>query len=273
MTIIQHIIRSLEPLYGAREALSMARIIVEDVFPRKISLEQLNSDETQVLTDILHRLSKNEPLQYILGGADFYGLRFHVNPQVLIPRPETEELVHWILQSKGSQIQRVLDIGTGSGCIAVTLKKKRPDWEVWAMDVSATALQTTQVNALANDVSIPTIQLDILENDRWTSLPLFDLVVSNPPYIPFSEIDHMGASTRMFEPQLALFVPDEDPLLFYRCIAHFCQEHLSQDGLLFLEVNEFNAPEVVALLVEKGFRGVALEKDLQGKNRMLKAQR
>lgn len=251
----------------------MARIIVEDVFPGTIDLNQLKPEERDRLAEILQRLSENEPLQYILGMADFYGLRFHVNPTVLIPRPETEELVHWILQSNGPEKQRVLDIGTGSGCIAVTLQKKRPDWELWALDISAEALQIAQKNALLNQVSIQTRQLDICHIEKGESLPQFDLVLSNPPYIPFSETNLLSDSTRTFEPHLALFVPDDDPLRFYRCIAHFCQEHLSANGFLFLEVNEFNAQELVALLTEMGFAEVALEKDMQGKNRMIRARR
>ncbi len=273
---------ALESLFDPREAQSIARIVFEDCFNlqrSQFAQVTLNDTQTARLQSIFSALQRNEPLQYILGQADFYGLKFKVDPRVLIPRPETEELVEWVLDtlntSSFTTSPRILDIGTGSGCIPITLAKKQPRAELWGLDVSAAALALAQENARLNQVQVHWLEADILQEPHWPqhfpNHPAFDIIISNPPYIPEQEQELMPAQVTQFEPHLALFVSDDDPLVFYRQIARFAQQYLRVNGYLFFECNEYNAKAVLALLVETGWKQVELREDLSGKERMVRA--
>ncbi len=270
-TAYQAFVSSSKATYGEREAVSLARIIFEDVFGITNFQRKDNFDTTKQarLTEIQAALAKGEPIQYILGQADFYGLKFKVNNSVLIPRPETEELVQWILDSLHfEKTYKVLDIGTGSGCIPITLKKANHSLGVYACDVSSAAIEIARTNAANNNSEVYFFESDILDESKWPDLNP-DIIVSNPPYIPRSEMDKMGESVRKFEPDLALYVDDEDPLLFYRKIAAFAKKNLNPEGELFFEVNEYNAKEIINLLATAGFSKIRLKKDMQGKDRMV----
>ena len=273
---------ALQSLFDPREAQSIARIVFEDCFQfqrSQFAQATLNDSQATRLQSIFSALQRNEPLQYILGQADFYGLKFKVDPRVLIPRPETEELVEWILETINTPAltssPRILDIGTGSGCIPITLAKKQPRAELWGLDVSAAALALAQENAELNQVQVHWLEVDILQETLWPqhfpNQPTFDIIISNPPYIPEQEQALMPAQVTEFEPHLALFVADDDPLVFYRQIARFAQQYLRTNGYLFFECNEYNAKAVVALLAETGWKQVELREDLSGKERMVRA--
>ncbi len=265
------LVRKLTPIYGKGEAKSIARIVFEDAF-RLFDFSSVRPFLfQQEFQSIQERLLKKEPVQYVLGQADFYGLKFKVTPDVLIPRSETEELVHWILETNQLEAPRILDIGTGSGCIPITLKKKLSLAEVMAVDVSEKALAVAQENAQLNEVTVALQQVDILNKPDWNQLPKFDIIVSNPPYIPTKEAALMPDWVKNFEPSLALFVSNEDPLIFYRTIAEFALTHLDSTGILFFETNEFNAAEVQEVLMDRGYQDVQLQKDLFGKERMIRA--
>lgn len=271
-TTYKTFIQNITPIFGEGEARSIARIVFEDEF------EIHNVQRTQEfplasqtrLQEIEARLLQNEPIQYILGQADFYGLKFKVDKRVLIPRQETEELVAWLSEYLVySPIYiNVLDIGTGSGCIPIALKHDFPEATIHALDVSAEALELAKENAGEREIHFH--QLDILEEKEWQTLEKFDYIISNPPYIPTEESELMPAWVRLFEPLIALFVEDKDPLLFYKRIADFALAHLYPEGQLFFECNEFNAQEVADMLSQKGFDNVEIRKDLNGKNRMVK---
>lgn len=248
----------------------------------------LNLRKTDLLLKASHTMSESEllkfnsavkqlkqyrPIQYILGKADFYKLHFRVTDQVLIPRPETEELVAFMLEDiKQNHAASILDIGTGSGCIAITLKKNRPSAHVFAMDISTSALELAKENATLNQTDITFFQQDILMVPTCRSPETyFDFIVSNPPYICISEKEKMSKNVLDYEPHLALFVKDEDPLLFYRAIADFSLQHLKEKGVLYLEVNEAYGLETKDMLHEKGFKNLALIRDLNNKNRILRA--
>lgn len=225
----------------------------------------------------LKRLEVHEPLQYITGKTEFFGLPFFVNPDVLIPRPETEELVAWILEdvslssARSTEPLKILDIGTGSGCIAISLAEKLPDAEVFALDLSEKALAVAKKNAEANSVSVNFIQTDILKAE---SLPgSFDIIVSNPPYVRELEKSRMHSNVVDNEPHLALFVEDEDPLLFYRKIALLAKDNFKTGGLVYFEINEYLGEETANLLKSSGFSEVILRQDIFGKDRMLKGIR
>ncbi len=218
---------------------------------------------------IIRRLLKYEPIQYIFGKADFYGLIFNVGPQVLIPRGETEELVDMIIAKYRGQNLKILDLGTGSGCIAVTLQKNMPDSECWACDITQESLDMARTNAELNGVKVHFFRFDILEEDLPENLPDFNLMVSNPPYVTWSERVSMPANVLDNEPDLALFVPDHDPLLFYRSICHLALKKLLDGGTLFFEINEAYGKETIELLQQSGFEKVELFNDIHGKNRMV----
>ena len=221
----------------------------------------------------IDRLKKHEPIQYILGDTEFYGLKFKVNPSVLIPRPETEELVNWIInchseQSKESEF-KILDIGTGSGCIAISLAKNLPNAKVFALDISEKALKIASQNAENNDVSIEFIQADILD---WDFEDLqFDVIVSNPPYVRELEKEAMSANVLKHEPHLALFVEDGDALLFYRKITEVANRILKPNGQLYFEINENLGDTTKELLLDSRYNSIELKKDIFEKDRMIKA--
>jgi release factor glutamine methyltransferase len=230
---------------------------------------------------ILSDLKIQKPIQYILGETEFFGLRFEVNENTLIPRPETEELVELIITEEGIGNReegkvRILDIGTGSGCIAISLAKNIPNAEVFAVDVSEKALATAKKNALLNEVEINFIQADILKVENLTfdlRLATFDLVVSNPPYVRNLEKSEIKPNVLEYEPHLALFVEDTDALLFYRIIAELAKKNLSLNGKLYFEINQYLGKETVELVESFGFKNVKLIKDVYNNDRMLEGTR
>jgi len=233
--------------------------------------EIINEKDLQTLKTIVGRLQKEEPIQYILGTTEFYGYQFKVNSNVLIPRPETEELVSWVLEEvKNTEEElRVLDIGTGSGCIAITLKKELSSLEVNAIDISEKALETAKNNANFNQAGVKFIQHDILSNRQLDYT--FDIIVSNPPYVRELEKKEMKTNVLNNEPHLALFVEDDNPLVFYERIADFGIKHLNKNGLLFFEINQYLGNKTKQMLIEKGYKNSILKKDLFGNDRMIKA--
>ena len=266
--------------YGAREASAITRIVFEDVFQvRGDAGHRLFSEaEQQRFSGILQRLLAGEPVQYVLGEADFFGLKFTVDPSVLIPRQETEELVAWalgLLKNYPEKNPRVLDIGLGSGCIGITLKKKFPNLLLSGVEKSPAAVETAIRNAdrILGPAQAEFTLFDILERTKWAQFSQFDLIISNPPYIPVSEKKLVPEHVFNHEPETALFVQDEDPLLFYRVIADFSLIHLQPGAALLFECNEFNAGNVAALLEEKGLLNVELRKDLAGADRMVGARK
>ena len=220
--------------------------------------------ENYKIKKIVRDLKKQKPLQYILGETEFYGMKFKMNEHTLIPRPETEELVGWILKEEFSS---ALDIGTGSGCIAITLAKNT-NAKITAIDVSEDALQVAKENARINEVEINFLQQDILET---TSLPKVDVIVSNPPYVLESEKQKMKTTVLQYEPHLALFTPDKEPLLFYKKIGNLSAKSLNCGGKLFFEINEQYGAEISEMLSKIGFVDIALKKDINDKDRMIKA--
>jgi len=246
--------RELTGLYNARELQNMWRILCTEG-------GDLN------IPEVIDRLKNKEPFDYVLGHSEFYGLPIKVNSSVLIPRPETEELVDWILNEHDIHPISVLDIGTGSGCIAVALAVKRPSWKVTAVDISEDALEVAKENASLNGVEIRYETLNIL---RAVPDGRFDIVISNPPYIPKSEEPVMSASTVQFEPKEALFTEGEDALVFYRRIAALAKSMLNPNGRLYFELNEFRAKQATDCIQEMGY-AVEVRNDMQGKQRMLKA--
>lgn len=232
---------------------------------------RVNESDIVWLKNALEDLNDHRPVQYVIGYEEFYGLKFNVDKHVLIPRPETEELVKWVLDDHATSKSSlsVIDFGTGSGCIAVSLKHKRPDWSVSGLDKSVEALKVAQFNGLQNRVEV-----DFLENDLLDFKPMsvkFDLVVSNPPYIRNSEKRLMQKNVLEFEPEMALFVEDEDPLIFYRVIAEISMTLLHENGCIYFEINEAFGNETAQMLKEYGYRDVELREDLFGKPRMVKA--
>ncbi|MDP2059181.1 MAG: peptide chain release factor N(5)-glutamine methyltransferase [Flavobacteriaceae bacterium] len=223
--------------------------------------------------DLLKRLENQEPIQYILNRTHFCDLPFLLNANVLIPRPETEELVYWMVSHCEINLQKklkILDIGTGSGCIAVSLAKLLPKTEVSAMDLSREAIQTARENAALNQVQIDFMEADILKTS--TLGDSFDIIVSNPPYVLNAEKSKMRDNVLKFEPHKALFVPDTNPLIFYEKITKLAIHSLRQNGLLFFEINEAYGNEVRDILAENGFIAIELKADLFGKNRMIKGR-
>jgi release factor glutamine methyltransferase len=261
-------------LYGDRESANIADLAMENItgwqrIDRVVNKAvKLSKVQTEKLDEYVDALSRHVPVQYVLHEAWFCDMKFYVDGSVLIPRPETEELVHWIVEKKKASQSglKILDIGTGSGCIAIALQKKLPDTSVYACDVSTAALTVAQKNAEGLNTPINLIEANILEPAQWTKFPAFDLIVSNPPYIPVREKTQMSANVVEHEPHLALFVNDDDPLLFYRAIREFAKEKLLKGGEIFLEVHEDLALPA-AKIFDTNFE---LKTDMQGKNRMLR---
>lgn len=268
-------------LYDDREAANICDWVLEQVTGQKridrLINKQADLPQEQVirLQQIIAELQSHRPVQYVLGEAWFAGMRFFVNESVLIPRPETEELVEWIVAECGKPDSRnrkrhILDIGSGSGCIPIALQKRLQQYTVSSLDISNAALAIARKNAVMLDADVHFQPFDFLEESSWSALPVFDVIVSNPPYVKQSERSSMAKHVLDFEPSLALFVPDEDALVFYRKIAAFGKTHLSKDGAIFLEINETLGKETVSLYEQEGYT-TELRKNLQGKDRMVKA--
>ncbi|WP_020529472.1 peptide chain release factor N(5)-glutamine methyltransferase [Flexithrix dorotheae] len=268
--------KALEEIFEQGEVQSIAFFIIEKEFgldrTRVLADYPVNMDKVHALGHILDRLRANEPVQYILGETEFFDLTFKVNPTVLIPRPETEELVSLIIrENKHKQNLKIMDIGTGSGCIAISLAKNLPQSDVYALDIDEDTLQTAQTNADLNMVKISTIHGDILKDEILKVFPKPDVIVSNPPYVRQLEKVEMEKNVLEHEPEKALFVPDNQPLLFYERITKLASEKLMSGGKLYFEINEAFGPETKKLLLENGFKDVEVFQDMQGKDRMTKA--
>jgi len=274
---IASIRKELTGIYSTLEIESLIFLIFEKLkgYSRTqflLAKEEILTPEEQLEIDqIVLRLKNHEPIQYILGETEFYGIPFYTVPGVLIPRPETEELVQWIIQENKNTSPTILDIGTGTGCIAISLRKNIPQSTVLACDISAICLETALRNATINSAKISVFEYDIINGNPEISFPEFDIIVSNPPYIREKEKEKMAKNVLDFEPQLALFISDYDPLVFYSKIADFANIHLKNGGSLYFEINEVFGNECSAMLQEKGFSDINLKKDINGKDRMIRS--
>ncbi len=259
----------LDGAFSENESLQLLSILTEIPAQTLITKqhESLDLSVEKAVFNAVPELISGKPIQQIVGYADFYGYKFKVNEHVLIPRPETEELIEWCLTSNINEQPHILDIGTGSGCIPVTLKKKLPEATVYAIDISTEALKIAVENANLNNVVINFKELDILKNELPEN---YDVVISNPPYIMHKEAADMEINVLHHEPHLALFVPDSDPLMFYKVIAKQAFARLKNKGVLFFEINALFGNEMKVLLQKEGFKDVVIKKDMQGKDRFLK---
>ncbi|UFH35451.1 peptide chain release factor N(5)-glutamine methyltransferase [Flavobacterium acetivorans] len=270
-------IQELTPIFDAGEAESFFYLILEEKRQLKridLALHPdlvFSTEEIGNWNALLEQLKKEIPVQYLLGKTSFYGLDFEVNENVLIPRPETEELVEWIIQSQKSKVKsqklRILDIGTGSGCIAISLAKNIPNAQVYAIDVSEKALATAQKNAEINKVEVTFLNQNILETEDLRQE--FDIIVSNPPYVRNLEKQEIKKNVLDNEPHLALFVDDNDALIFYRKIAQLAQKNLTSKGQLYFEINQYLGKEMIELLEKMNFKNIELRKDIYGNDRMI----
>lgn len=272
------LIERLAALYERSEAAAITNLVMENLTgldkaarsSQKMTL--LSPKQQRQLNHFSTELLQHRPVQYVLEEAWFGGMKFYVDEQVLIPRPETEELVEWIirdLQKTSAEQLRILDIGTGSGCIPVTLKKCIPTAEISAGDISREALQIAARNAQENETEIRLIEVDVLNKEEWKKLPQIDIIVSNPPYIPLKDRESMQAHVIEYEPALALFVPDEDPLVFYRTIAELAIAKKASP--IYFEIHEEQQDAIIKLLKELSFKEIEIRRDMQGKDRMVKA--
>lgn len=273
-----HFFESLTGIHGKDEVESFFFILTEYLHNfKRIDLAlhpnfEISEEDVQKWEVIISELKAEKPIQYIIGETWFYDSKFYVNEHTLIPRPETEELVNWIVETvkKNDKSEKltILDIGTGTGCIPISLKKNIPQAEVFAIDVSEEALQVARKNAEANQVEINFILQNILETEDLKQQ--FDIIVSNPPYVRNLEKQEIKKNVLAFEPHLALFVEDNDALLFYRKIAQLALKNLSENGLLFFEINQYLGKETVELLKNLGFKNIELKKDIYENDRMIK---
>ncbi|MGC1473241.1 MAG: peptide chain release factor N(5)-glutamine methyltransferase [Psychroserpens sp.] len=275
----------LDELYGKEEVDSFFGLLMDHYLKlKRIHLVlhpkyEIEAENGQLFLDALSQLKSYVPIQYIIGETEFYGLRLKVNPNTLIPRPETEELVDWIVtchldQDKISQL-KILDIGSGTGCIAISLAKHLSNANVSAVDVSEAALKTATQNAELNQVEVNFLDCSILHKTAWAaqfSNQKFDVIVSNPPYVRHLEKSEIQPNVLDNEPHLALFVDDVNPLQFYKAICEFAQHYLKIGGMLYVEINAYLGAEMLALFQEFGFNDPVLRKDLFGKNRMICAR-
>jgi len=267
-------VETLTPIYDLDEAESFFYLVLEDKKKlKRIDLAlnpetEFSDNEISEWNEILEKLKQYIPIQYILGKTHFYGLEFEVNENVLIPRPETEELVDWIISNNSrSDGLKVLDIGTGSGCIAIALAKNLSEAHVSAIDVSEKVLATAEKNAQINNASVDFLQKDILLTEDLEQQ--FDIIVSNPPYVRNLEKDQIKQNVLDHEPHLALFVDDHDALVFYRKITELAQKNLSTNGQLYFEINQYLGKEMMDLLEQKGFQQMELRSDIYGNHRMV----
>lgn len=265
----------LAPVYHAEEGAALFGLAAEQVLglsPLKLRMEKdnaLSDINLQKMLTILNELKMHKPIQHILGQAHFYGAVYKVTEDVLIPRPETEELVDWVVNDYSPHKElSILDIGTGSGCIPISLKRHLPAAKVGSIDISEKALIVARENAHTLNASIEFIHADILKYDTEEK---FDIITSNPPYIRNLEKKAMHQNVLDHEPHTALFVPDENPLLFYKSIADFAKKTLNNAGVVYFEINEYLGQETIDMLMKRGFSCVELRKDMQGKDRMIKA--
>ncbi len=287
--------QQLISVYDENEAAKMASMVLEHItgLPRLERLEKKEEpmvvSQLHQLTEDYHRLMDHEPVQYVLNEAWFYGMKFFVDNNVLIPRPETEELVDWIVKDvrkAGKNVfdrkpteadetteLKILDVGTGSGCIALSLKKAMPKAEVWGCDASETALNVARRNGSELDIRVDFTGMNFLDEAQRKQLPTVDIIVSNPPYIPLKEKKTLAINVVAHEPHSALFVPDEDPLIFYKALADFGKHRLHAGGHIYVEIHEDTGLLVTQLFKKEGYINIELKQDMQGKDRMVKVQK
>lgn len=288
----KYIIEGLTGIYEESESATIAQLVLEECTGQSRTYlllnkkEPLPANQESKLKEYLQRLQQHEPVQYLLNKAWFYGMELYVDRNVLIPRPETEELVDWIvrdvkasgmpvfergpMQADVTNQLKVLDVGSGSGCIALALKKAMPKAEVWGCDVSDEALNVARRNGAALDIRVDFQSINFLNEAEQSSLPIVDIIVSNPPYIPFSDKASMQANVLDYEPHTALFVPNDDALLFYKAIAQFARKRRYPNGAIYLEIHEDLGVAVENLFRSEGYQKVEIKKDMQGKERMVK---
>ena len=271
----RYYLQQLQSIYSMEEATAITGLVFENkaAVSRKDIIKSpdgilLNHHKT-ILDEALKQLITHKPVQQITGEAWFYNLKFKINEHVLIPRPETEELVKWLIEENAGDVS-VLDIGSGSGCIPITLKKNLPDALITSIDVSIEALEIAKQNAAANKTTVDFLQFDFLNKNEWRRLPVFDIIISNPPYIPLNEKEKLDRNVTAYEPHTALFVPNEKPLLFYEMIAAFAKKHLKPNGKIYVEIHEGFAKETASVFLPT-FKNVEIRKDINGKERMIKA--
>lgn len=268
--------RQLEQIYDQKEAQNLVNLLIEH-FLGMTKIEQalkpdfrLSESELLDLHFAMKRLLKSEPIQYLLGETVFCGLKFEVNSSVLIPRPETEELVDLIIRSKVEN-KKIIDIGTGSGCIAITLQKKLNNCNITGIDISEKALDTAKRNATIHKSNVNFIKTDIREPNQQNQLDFYDVIVSNPPYVTHQEKKLMDKNVLDWEPFKALFTPEEDPLFFYIKILEFSKKHLMKEGSIFFEINENYGQALIKLVERYSFEEIKLHQDFRGKDRILQA--
>jgi release factor glutamine methyltransferase len=272
------LLKKLRSIYPEEEASQITDWVMESLTGSKKTERMLYKNsaiiykEESKLQELTERLMQHEPVQYVLNETWFCGLKFYVDKNVLIPRPETEELVEWIIANCKFPIDKlkILDIGSGSGCIPIALKRKLRKAEVWSCDVSDAALHVAKKNASDLGVDVKFFYLDFLNKEQWEQLPSFDIIVSNPPYVPEKDKEQMQPNVLKYEPAAALFVPDNDPLIFYKAIVDFGKHHLNKKGTIYAEIHE-NIGKAVTQLFQSEHYTIDLKKDMQGKERMLKA--
>ena len=275
------LLKELSAIYDEREALAITDWVFEYLTGWRKLDRVINKDSTlpkskiDQLSKITSQLIAHKPVQYVLQQAWFDGMKLYVDENVLIPRPETEELVEWALRGSDEMVAvtqsaiKVLDVGTGSGCIPIAIKKKRPGWEVYACDISEGALKVARKNATTQKVEIEFRQINFLDEAGRSSLGNFDLVISNPPYIALNEKSTIDKHVIEYEPHLALFVPTDDSLIFYKNIAEFGRSHLQNGGIMMMEMHYAQANAINHLFKEKGYKSI-VRKDMHGNDRMIK---
>ncbi|HSC52082.1 MAG TPA: peptide chain release factor N(5)-glutamine methyltransferase [Phnomibacter sp.] len=270
----QQLAQQLSSLYDHAEAVAITNMVMQEISGQSKSSRRLNEQleltdtQQQQLEKMTEQLLQHCPVQYVIGKSWFYDMELLVNESVLIPRPETEELVQWILDEEPGAVS-ILDIGTGSGCIPIALKKNLPESKLSALDISEAALAIAKKNATDQNTEVHFSQVNILDESAWPE-QRFDIIVSNPPYIPVQELNALDKNVTDWEPHLALFVPNEDPLLFYAAIAHFAKTHLTEKGKLFFECHQQYVKQVLQLLQSLGF-DAQQKADLFGNDRMVRA--
>lgn len=271
-------LQELKGFYDDQESRQMVSWLIES-FTGISRVQLLVSDDLLISAGVLdklweglNQLKAHKPVQYVTGEAFFHGLKFRVTNDVLIPRPETEELVQWVIDDHQTKPGlRILDIGTGSGCIIITLGKKLSAPCLYGLDISSDALNIAHRNALRHELNVTLRRMDLFDRGQWDEWEAFDIMVSNPPYVAESEMRLMKSNVLDYEPQQALFVSDDDPLVFYREIAVFAMARLKSGGVLYVEINENFGHEVVALFKSEGYSQVLLRKDMSGRDRMVRA--